>query len=74
MVKYWTAAGQPTIGRKTVRPGPSVLALAQPVVAQANLDINGRLVRAQVTAPTVTEAVDALEATVRGRLERAAEH
>jgi hypothetical protein len=49
-------------------------ALEQPVVAQANLDINGRLVRAQVAAPTVTEAVDALEATLRGRLERAAGH
>lgn len=46
----------------------------RPVVAQANLDLNGRVVRVQVSAPTVTEAVDALEATLRSRLERRAEH
>lgn len=46
----------------------------RPVVAQANLDVNGRLVRAQVEAPTGTEAVDALEAKLRSRLERVAEH
>jgi hypothetical protein len=46
----------------------------RPVVAQANLDVNGRLVRTQVEAPTGTEAVDALEARLRSRLERVAEH
>ncbi|MGH4009113.1 MAG: ribosome hibernation promotion factor [Pseudonocardiaceae bacterium] len=49
-------------------------ALERPIVAQGNLDVNGRLVRAQVAAPTMTEAVDALEARLRSRLERTAEH
>lgn len=49
-------------------------AMARPVVAQANLDVSGRLVRAQVAAPTVAEAVDGLETALRSRLERTAEH
>jgi hypothetical protein len=49
-------------------------AVERPVVAQANLDVNGRLVRAQVEGVTAREAVDRLEARLRHRLERAAEH
>jgi ribosome-associated translation inhibitor RaiA len=49
-------------------------ALERPIVAQGNLDINGRLIRAQVAAATMTEAVDALEARLRSRLERSAAH
>lgn len=49
-------------------------AMECPVVAQANLDVNGRLIRAQVAAPTATEAVDALDTRLRSRLERVAEH
>jgi hypothetical protein len=49
-------------------------AVERPVVAQANLDVNGRLVRAQVEGFTAREAVDRLEARLRHRLERAAEH
>ncbi len=45
-------------------------AVERPVVAQANLDVNGRLVRAQVQAGTAKEAVDRLEATLRHRLQR----
>lgn len=45
-----------------------------PVVAQANLDIDGRLVRAQVEGATSREAVDRLDAALRRRLERAAAH
>lgn len=45
-----------------------------PIVAQANLDVNGRLVRAQVAAPTMTEAVDALDDRLRSRLARSAQH
>jgi ribosome-associated translation inhibitor RaiA len=48
-------------------------AVADPVVAQANLDVNGRLVRAQVEGETAREAVDRLEARLRHRLERVAE-
>jgi ribosome-associated translation inhibitor RaiA len=48
-------------------------AVARPVVAQANLDVNGRLVRAQVEDVTAREAIDRLEARLRHRLERIAE-
>ena len=41
---------------------------------QANLDVNGRLVRAQVEGSTAREAIDQLEARLRHRLERSAEH
>jgi ribosome-associated translation inhibitor RaiA len=49
-------------------------AVARPVVAQANLDVNGRLVRAQVQGETAQEAIDRLEARLRHQLERVAEH
>lgn len=49
-------------------------AVARRVIAQANLDVNGRLVRAQVEGTTVREAVDRLEAQLRHQLERIAEH
>jgi ribosome-associated translation inhibitor RaiA len=49
-------------------------AVQRPVVAQANLDVGGRLVRAQVQAETAREAVDLLAARLRRRLERAAGH
>jgi ribosome-associated translation inhibitor RaiA len=48
-------------------------AVSRPVVAQANLDVNGRLVRAQVEGDTAREAVDRLEARLRNRLERVTE-
>jgi len=49
-------------------------AVQRPVVAQANLDVDGRLVRAQVQAETAREAVDLLATRLRRRLERAAEN
>jgi ribosome-associated translation inhibitor RaiA len=49
-------------------------AVARRVIAQANLDVNGRLIRAQVEGVTAREAVDRLEARLRRRLERIAEH
>jgi ribosome-associated translation inhibitor RaiA len=49
-------------------------AVARRVVAQANLDVNGRLIRAQVEGVTAQEAIDRLEARLRHRLERSAEH
>jgi ribosome-associated translation inhibitor RaiA len=48
-------------------------AVARPVVAQANLNVNGRLVRAQVDGESAREAVDRLEARLRHRLERVIE-
>jgi len=44
------------------------------VLAQANLDVDGRMVRAQVQAETAFEAIDLLEAKLRQRLEHAARH
>ena len=55
----------------TQRHDPS---LERPVIAQANFDVDGRLVRAQVDGATSHEAVDRLEAAIRRRLERAAAH
>ena len=49
-------------------------AVERPVVAQANVDVDGRLVRAQVEGETVREAVDRLEDRLRRRLQRVAEH
>jgi len=49
-------------------------AVARRVSAQANLDVNGRLIRAHVEGATAREAVDRLEARLRHRLERSAEH
>lgn len=49
-------------------------AVERPVIAQANLDVDGRLVRAQVAGATAREAIDRLEARLRHRLDRIAEH
>lgn len=57
--------------RLTHDPDPAV---GRPVRAQVNLDVNGRLLRAQVAAVTGYEAVDLLQHTVRRRLARFAQH
>lgn len=49
-------------------------ARARSAFAKAELDVNGRLVRAHATAPTIFEAIDALESRLRERLEQAAHH
>lgn len=46
-------------------------AVGRPVVAQANIDVDGRLIRAQVQDAGAREAIDRLEARLRRRLERA---
>ena len=46
-------------------------ALSRPAVAQANLNVNGRLIRAQVARPTMSEAVDELHDRLREQLDRA---
>lgn len=47
-------------------------AVKRPVVAQANLDVDGRPVRAQALGDTAHEAIDRLETRLRSRLQRAA--
>ncbi len=46
----------------------------RPAFAKAELDVNGRMVRAHATAATMFEAIDQLDARLRERLERAAHH
>lgn len=48
-------------------------AVESPVVAQGRLDVNGRLVRAQVHGVSAREAIDRLEAALRRRLETVGE-
>jgi len=57
--------------RLTRRPDPAV---ERPAIAQANLDLDGRLVRAQVAAVTMREAIDALQDRLRNRIERLEPH
>ena len=45
----------------------------RPVIAQANLDVDGRLIRAQAEGDTAREAIDRLDDRLRRRLRRAAE-
>jgi Sigma 54 modulation/S30EA ribosomal protein C terminus/Sigma 54 modulation protein / S30EA ribosomal protein len=44
-------------------------ALERPVIAQVNVDVNGRFVRAQISARTAREAVDLLHDRLRRRME-----
>ncbi|GAT11249.1 HPF/RaiA family ribosome-associated protein [Mycolicibacterium novocastrense] len=46
----------------------------RPVLAQGNLDLNGRLVRAEAEGETARDAIDRLEERLRRRLRRAADH
>jgi ribosome-associated translation inhibitor RaiA len=57
--------------RLTRLPDPAV---ELPVVAQANIDVNGQLVRAQAAAGTARNAVDQLESRLRRQLGHIAEH
>lgn len=52
------AAGKGPAPRRHLAGDPAV---ERPVVAQANLDVNSRLVRGQVQAVTAREAIDRLE-------------
>ncbi len=49
-------------------------AVTRPAQAQANLDIDGRMLRAQLAAATLYEAVDLLQERLRNRLSRMALH
>jgi len=46
--------------------------LVRPAIAQATIDINGRIVRAHVASTSMREAVDALEDRLRDQLDRLA--
>jgi ribosome-associated translation inhibitor RaiA len=80
------AYAQTKIGRlRSLAPGPILFARVdltahadaareRPAFAKAEMDVNGRVVRARVAASTMFEAVDLLEARFRDRLERFAHH
>ena len=57
--------------RLTMHANPAV---AQPVTARANVDVNGRVVHASVAAETARQSVDLLEARLRHELGRTARH
>jgi ribosome-associated translation inhibitor RaiA len=70
---------------ETLVPGPVLFARVEltlhgdparerPAFAKAELDINGRIVRAHVAATSMYEAIDELEARLRERIERAGHH
>jgi len=64
--------GEPVLqvrAKLTMTAGPGV---ARPAIAQAGLDVNGRVVRAHVAAETMREAVDFLHDRLRLRLARTA--
>ena len=46
-------------------------AIASPAVVQVNLDLNGRVIRAQASRPTMREAVDKVHDRLRDRMRRA---
>jgi hypothetical protein len=47
-------------------------AVERPAIAQANIDLSGRLIRAQATAATMRQAIDLMHDRLRVRLEHAA--
>ena len=49
-------------------------ALERPAIAEATIDINGEIVRAQIGAHSMGEAIDMLRARLRGKLEHRAQH
>src|SRR6478609_7326676 len=46
--------------------------VGRPAIAEVTVDINGEIVRAQLGANTIDEAIDLLTARLRGRLEHRA--
>jgi ribosome-associated translation inhibitor RaiA len=65
-------AGEPVLSarvRLTISADPAV---ERPAIAQVNLDLNGRLIRAQADAESMREAIDRLVGRLKIRLDRAA--
>ena len=63
-------AGAPVLSARVRLEGHADPAVTDPTVAQANVNVDGRAVRAQVSAASAREAIDLLAARLRGRLER----
>lgn len=67
-------APEPVLAARVKLTKRSDPAVRRRILAQANLDVRGRLVRAQADGTTVTEAVDLLHDRLRRQLEKAARH
>lgn len=67
------APGPVLLARVKLQQAPDP-ALERPALAQVTLDVNGRVVRAQVAARQLDEAIDLLEARLRDRLEQLHSH
>jgi hypothetical protein len=67
-------AGEPVLSLRLkldMAPDPS---RARPALAQATMEVNGKLVRAHVAGHTMREAIDLLEQRLRHRLEHLSDH
>ncbi|WP_084510246.1 ribosome hibernation promotion factor [Nocardia lijiangensis] len=67
-------ASEPLLGVRVRLTGHADPAVARPIIAQANVNMNGRPVRVQVAAATAREAIDLLTARLKTRLERLGRH
>ncbi|WP_245998719.1 ribosome hibernation promotion factor [Nocardia pseudobrasiliensis] len=67
-------ASEPVLSARVRLTGHRDPAMEKPIVAQANVNFDGRGVRVQVAAATTREAIDLLEARLKARLERLSRH
>jgi hypothetical protein len=65
-------APEPVLSARVRLTGHTDPAATNPIVAQANVNMDGRAVRVQIAAATTREAVDLLEARLKARLQRLA--
>ena len=66
------AASEPVLSARVTLAVAGDPAVARPAVAQATLDLNGRVVRAQAAGPTMRAAIEQMADRLRVRLGRAA--
>jgi Sigma 54 modulation/S30EA ribosomal protein C terminus len=66
------AAAEPILSARVMLAMAPDPAVARPVVAQATVDMNGQVIRAQATGKTAREAIGHLGTRLRARLARAA--
>lgn len=67
-------AHRPVLSARVTLTRHGDLAVARPVVAQANLDVTGRVIRAHAEAGTAREAIDLLDARLRRQLAHIGKH
>ncbi|WP_245713959.1 ribosome hibernation promotion factor [Nocardia vaccinii] len=69
-----TFASEPVLSARVRMSRRGDPAAAKPMIAQANVNMNGRGIRVQVAADTAPEAIDLLEARLKERFERFVRH